>query len=92
MRLIEQQDASAADALTAARTRRADQQTADLALSAASSRELLLRDQLGAFERDLGAAQAELAQVKTQLEQAQAAPQPGLFERLLRSLLRRLRG
>jgi Methyltransferase domain len=92
VRLIEQQDAAAADALTAARTRRADQQTADLALSAASSRELLLRDQLGAFERELGAAQAELAQVKTQLVQAQAAPQPGLFERLLRSLLRRLRG
>lgn len=95
VRLIEQQDAFAIGALQATevvRARRADQVNSDLALSAASTRQLALSDELGALERELAGARAELAQVKLQLAQSQQSPVPGLLERILRRLLGVLRG
>lgn len=92
VRVIEQQDAFARGALASTRARRADQVTSDLALSVASSRELVLREQLAGFERELGASRAELARVQAELEVARVVPTPGLAERILRRLLQLLRG
>ena len=86
VRLIEQQDLFAAGAVQAARARRADLMRHDLELSAASGRELSLRDQMAGFERELGAARAELVEVKEQLAESRALPTPGLVERVLRRL------
>ncbi len=91
VKLIEQQDEFAKGAMQAARARRADLLRHDLELSAASSRGLALRDQLGGFQREVGAARSELALVKAELDARSAPPPPSFFTRLL-ALLPRLRG
>jgi hypothetical protein len=84
VRLIEQQDAFGVAVKVGARSRREELMRCDVALSAASTRELDLRDQLGELEREIAALRAQLAA-------AQAAPPPPPPVPLWRQALRALR-
>ncbi len=91
VRIIEQQDSYSASLRHESRARRSDQNRWDLALGEAATRELVLRDEQGALERELAATRAELARVTAELGAAgQVPPQTG-FRRLL-AWLRGLRG
>lgn len=84
--LIELQDTLRANQTSAGRARREDAVLSDLAISAAATRELELRQQLGDFERDLVAVRSELAEVRAQLAAASVPTPPSPVQRLLRLL------
>ncbi len=85
VRLIEQQDELAEAARQAARARRTDLVRSDLELSAAATRELVLRDQLGDFEREIGALRSEVARLSAEVAAPSGPPAPaGFWQRIWR--------
>ena len=82
--MAEQQQASAANAVQAARQRRADETVRQLEQARSAARELELRKQLSEYERDLGNVRAECGRVSRELDAARQVPPASLLGRLRR--------
>jgi hypothetical protein len=96
VRLVQEQDLAAEQQVAAntqaARARRADRTGHELAMAAAAQRELQLREQLAAAERDLAAARFELARISRELDAARVVPPVTLLDRVLQRIQRSRHG
>jgi hypothetical protein len=83
VRIIELQDALGALESSSVRARRGDALVSDRALSAASTRDLELREQLADLERELASTRSELVDVRAQLAAASVPIRPSPTQRVL---------